>query len=377
MTQPFEVLQNYQNDIGNLRSHHWKYWMDLYTNCYYDCAYCVYRAAGKMGRVEHHPQRIESLRADLSRMGPKGIVYLGPRADIYQPIERKQRLARRAFEAFVEANVPVFTVTRSELILHDLDVLKALAAKGLVEVSITVASPRVIARMEPHTLPVRDRFALIEELTRAGITVSLHMSPLLPGVDHVEDWEWLIEEATASGSSCAYACMLGMTSNYYQLMSDVVGQYDASSAAKFAIVYPQSPPPGKVSSAPGEFVLEAMQRLSAFSAQRGLPFACVHIPIYDTTERNGGIFRYKLPNVGDMVRHFNRLGQHRISLDTLLQYVRGFTAVDSNYISMVSGYWNDGVLFRNTYYHPVSISGERLYERQERLDLGVTNMKVT
>src|SRR5262245_26563355 len=83
-----EVLGTYQRDIGNLRSHHWKHWIDLYTNCYFDCGYCVYRGPGAMGRVQAHADRIDALARDLVRVERPGITYLGPRADVYQPLDR-------------------------------------------------------------------------------------------------------------------------------------------------------------------------------------------------------------------------------------------------------------------------------------------------
>ncbi len=378
-TTPFKVLGTYQNDIGNLRSHHWKYWVDMYTHCYYDCAYCVYRAAGKMGKVEGHPERIDGLQEDLRSLPKKGIVYLGPRADVYQPMERRLRLARRALEVFLETETPVFVVTRSELLLADLDVMKQLATKGLIEISITLASTRVIDDLEPNTLSVRARLELIRELRANGIPVSVHMSPIIPTLDTIQELTGLLDDIHAAGSLCTYACMLGVTSNYEGLVTDALALVDASKGTQFRELYPTSTGPDiKVRSAPDAVVLEVMEGLSRHSRDHGIPFACVHVPPLDTVEREGSIFRYKIPTVGDIARHFARKEVRRLELAAVLDFVRQFDAVDADFLQMVERFWCQGILFKNTYYHPVATGQiSPVYVLTEELDIGVTNMKVT
>lgn len=381
MIEPSEkpkALNTFQVDIGNLRSHHWKYWIDLYTNCYYDCSYCVYRGADGMGKIQAHPERIGALVADLRAMPKKGIVYLGPRSDVYQPIERRKRLARRALEAFLETETPVFVVTRSELVLNDLDVLRGLAEKGLVELSITIASSAVIAGMEPNTLPVRARLDLIRELRRNSIPVSVHMSPIVPYLDSMEQLQGLLNDIHSEGVLCTYACMLGVTSNYEGLIETALASQDPTKARRFRELYPVgNARTGEVRSAPDDVVHEIMTNLSTHSRSNGIPFACVHLPILDTVEREGGIFRYKVPTVGDMVRHFHRSGVNQLTLPNVLDFVQSFDAVDADFTEMVSRFWNEGVLFKNTFFHPTPDGRNGLqYENRAQLDIAVTNMKV-
>ncbi len=373
----FEVLGTYQNEIGNLRSHHWKHWIDLYTNCYYDCAYCVYRASGKMGRITSHPERIEALRRDLGAMPAKAIVYMGPKADIYQPLDRQLKLARRALEVFLEREVPLFIVTRSDLILRDIDLLGELAAKGLVEVSVTVASRHVLSKLEPHTPSAQVRFDLVRELRKHGIATSIHMSPILPHLDPIDDLTGLLDDAGDAGADCTYACMLGVSESYLGTIYGALSHHQPEKAKLFLKTY-ESPPANGVQSAPSELVVEVMSALSRHASRRSIPFACVHIPPLDTAERHGGIFRYKLPTVGDMVRHFDREGLSELGVDALLEYLESFAAVDDAFLGMVRRYWSTGELFRNTYWHP-RVNGETFesYVRQTTLDVRVTNMKVT
>jgi DNA repair photolyase len=375
--EELQVLGRYQKDIGNLRSHHWKYWVDLYTHCYYDCAYCVYRSEGKMGRVQAHPDRLEGLRRDLAGIQRKGIVYLGPKADVYQPLDRRELLARRALEVFLETRTPVFLVTRSELVLRDLDLLEKLASQGLVEVSITVASRTVLSKLEPHTLPAAERLALVRQLRARGIATSVHMSPIIPGVDDINELLALLDDIGESGADCSYACMLGVTKNYH---STIVNALQASAPSKvepFLKVYPAPPEGDGVQSAPGDLVFETMSRLSYHASTQALPFACVHIPPFDTVERCGGIFRYKLPTVGDIVRYCNRICLNELQPSRLEAFLKSFPAVDDLFLGSVQHFWQSGILFKNTPFHPRGSEGNiSAYVREGQLDLGITNMRV-
>jgi hypothetical protein len=328
-----------------------------------------------MGKVSAHPERISLLKDDLEALPQKGIVYLGPRTDVYQPLERKHRLARQALELFLATQTPVFVVTRSELVLKDLDVLRALAAKGLIEISITIASRHVINKMEPHTLPVAQRLDIIRELTLSGVPVSVHMSPIIPALDTPEELASLMDDVVDAGAICVYACMLGVTDNLLSITTQAVADYSTAAKAEFQRAYPMAPVHG-VGSAPNELVFNYMSALSLHATQKGLPFACVHIPVFDTVERTGGIFRFKVPNVGDFVRHFDRTGAMEITLEQVLELAAGFSAVDDDYLSMLTRYFQDGTLFQNTYFHCTDKSGPTNYRREPDLDLAIRNMRV-
>lgn len=371
-----EVLGTYQRDIGNLRSHHWKHWVDLYTNCYFDCAYCVYRAAGEMGRVEAHPERVDALARDLARLSHPGITYLGPRADIYQPLDRKHQLARRALEVFLELGRPVFLVTRAPLVLRDVDILRRLAARGLVEVSVTIASPQTITDLEPHTPTVDERLALVAELVQSGVPTSVHLSPILPHLDEAHALGDLLGRIGDSGAACAYACVLGMREEYRPTITAALSSaVEPARRVRLLAAYPERTGHDGVQSAPNDYVLSLMRHLSEHATTRSIPFACVHLPELDTTERHGGIFRHKLPTVGDIVRHLTRGGAHEVRFATLEAFLRRFSAVDDDFIDSVGHFWKAGILFKNTTFHPVGDPIEA-YARGHAIDLAISNMAV-
>lgn len=373
----FATLNEYQTDIGNMRSHHWKYWVDLYSNCYYNCAYCVYRKPGKMNKIKSHPERLDDLARELPKITQKGIVYLGPRADIYQPLERRELLARRALELFYENSMPVFLVTRSDLILRDLDILKKLASKGLIEVSVTIPSLRSIQLLEPHTPSVNRRLELVHTLRMEGIATSVHMSPIIPGVDDIHDLERLLDMCGKVNADCIYACMLGVTDAYYERIISALAEESQETKEAFLKAFSDMPTEGKLESAPDKLIVQTMSQLSHYAAIHGLPFACVHIPSFDTIERCGGIFRYKQPTVGDIIRYFDRISCTSFDLSTLIDLVKSYPAVEDKFLLAVEEFWASGVLFKNTPFRPRRENGMiQEYVRERGLDIGVSNMRV-
>jgi DNA repair photolyase len=364
-------LNKYVNSVENLRSHHWKYWIDLYSYCQFDCLYCVYREAGAMKDVIPRPGILQSLSEHFKYNRPDGIVYLGPQSDVYQPIEKELGLTREALKLFLNNSVPIFTVTRSGLIRRDLDILKEMASRGLIEVSVTIASTKVIRTVEPKTAKTEIRLKLVKELHREGIPVSVHMAPILPHVDSQEELEELMCRMADAGASCIYGCVLGVTSNYFEALSNALRIENQETWLKFVKIY-EVPSDDGVHSANGDYVVDLMTALSRFAASRGIPFSSAHLPILDTCERLGGIFRHKLPTVGDIVREFQRRGVQEVDWDALLRLVQNYPAVDRDYQNSLKNFWMDRSLFRNTYFHhngQTAVLGATL-------DQLITNMKV-
>jgi len=373
MTNENKLIHRYMQDIGNLRSHHWKYWCDIYQNCAYDCKYCVYRNGEKMGKILPLFTDLDLLSKELDAIG-NGIVYLGPKADVYQQCEKNYGITRKVLELFYERNVHTFIVTRSTLIRRDYDIIKKMAEKGLIEISISIASSQNQQQLEPNTPDVDVRLELVNEMRMNGIPVSVHLSPIIPFLDTREEISDLMKSITTAGASCIYACMLGMSDRYYS----VVKKSLASDGHRSQIdqVYLNSNKSLDVYSADQLYIKDFMTYLYSFSRSNAVPFACVHIPELDVVERTGHIFRQKLPNVGDIIRHFNRMGADNITLNEVLDFARAFPACDEHYIEALRHYWNTQKIFKNTYFHAEASTGNLRYVRKNSLDLDISNMKV-
>jgi DNA repair photolyase len=125
------------------------------------------------------------LRAELRRRTWKREeVALGTATDPYQAIERKYKVTRRILEALCESRTPVSIVTRSPMILRDLDVLTELSRRAAVTVcvSIVTTDPRRAREIEPTVALPAQRLRTVRRLSDAGIRAGVILAPILPGL---------------------------------------------------------------------------------------------------------------------------------------------------------------------------------------------------
>ena len=147
----------------------------------------------------------EVLRAELARPSWKGEpVALGTNTDPYQWVEGRYKLMRGIWEAFRDAANPCSILTKSPLLLRDLDLLKEIAQ--VTDVSACLSVPTLDEKAwratEPHTPNPRARLEAVGELNRAGIPTSVLIAPLMPGInDAPEQVAKIVELATENGAT--------------------------------------------------------------------------------------------------------------------------------------------------------------------------------
>jgi DNA repair photolyase len=146
----------------------------------------------------------------LAELGAKSYVCrpiaMGTNTDPYQPAEREHRVTRQILEVLLECNHPVTIVTKSQLVLRDLDILGELAARGLVHVnvSVTTLDRRLKTRLEPRTASPAARLRAIEGLAGAGIPVGAMVAPVIPFVNDHEIEDIVAASVAAGALSLAY-----------------------------------------------------------------------------------------------------------------------------------------------------------------------------
>jgi DNA repair photolyase len=147
----------------------------------------------------------ERLRVELARPSWKGEhVALGTNTDPYQWVEGRYKLMRPIWEAFRDARNPCSILTKSPLLLRDLDVMKEIAARTSFSAALSVPTldEKAWRATEPHTPHPRARLEAVAELTRAGIPTGVLVAPLMPGInDMPEQVEKILELATEAGAS--------------------------------------------------------------------------------------------------------------------------------------------------------------------------------
>jgi DNA repair photolyase len=180
---------------------------DYSLNCYGGCEHaCVYCYARFMQRFHPHEQSwgayvdvktnaVEVLERQLRRAAP-GNVFVSSACDGWQPLEAEYSLTRECCRLLVRHGFQVNALTKSALILRDLDIFAGSTAR--VGVTVTTLDPRLAALWEPHASPVEDRLRVLEEAHAAGLHTSVMFGPLLPFLyDTYENIYALLERAAA------------------------------------------------------------------------------------------------------------------------------------------------------------------------------------
>jgi DNA repair photolyase len=147
----------------------------------------------------------ELLRAELSRPSWKReLVAFGTNTDPYQWAEGRYVLMPPMIEALRESETPTSILTKSPLVVRDLDALVELAE--VVDVSVNLSVPtldeKIWRQTEPHTPHPRKRLEAVAKFNEAGIPSGVLVAPLMPGINDspelVEEIVWLAEEAGAT-----------------------------------------------------------------------------------------------------------------------------------------------------------------------------------
>jgi DNA repair photolyase len=186
------ITRNKSPDISFDRS------INPYRGCEHGCSYCYARPThANMGlspgldfesKLFAKPYAAELLRTELSKPGYKpATIALGTNTDPYQPIERRYRITRQILEVLAEFNHPVGIVTKSALVLRDLDILKPMAEKGLAKValSVTTLDARLARVMEPRASTPAKRLQALQILSQAGVPAAVMIAPVIPALnDH-------------------------------------------------------------------------------------------------------------------------------------------------------------------------------------------------
>ena len=189
-----------------------------YRGCYHQCVFCYARRTHSFldeDGVNRWGSRIFVkvnaplvLRSELSRRSWKHEhVTIGTVTDPYQPIEGRYRLTRGVLQALRDYDTPAGIITRSPLIIRDIDVLRELAAIAGVTVSISVATmdPKLAREIEPTVAPPLKRLLAVEKLANAGIRVNVALAPVLPHItDSDENVAEVVRAARASGAHAVW-----------------------------------------------------------------------------------------------------------------------------------------------------------------------------
>ena len=208
------IARNESPDLGFDRS------INPYRGCEHGCIYCFARPTHAwLGlspgldfetRLFAKPDAAERLREELAaRNYDVAPIALGTNTDPYQPTERKLGITRQVLQVLRECKHPVMIVTKSALVVRDIDILADMARDELANVtlSVTTLDPELARTMEPRApAPVR-RIETIAALSAAGIPTGVMAAPIIPAINDME-LERILDAATNAGATSAAYVLL-------------------------------------------------------------------------------------------------------------------------------------------------------------------------
>ena len=225
------IATNDSPDVGFEQS------INPYRGCSHGCVYCFARPThAYLGlspgldfetRLFYKDNAVGLLRAELGKRNYQcKTIALGINTDGWQPLERRLKVTRSVLEVLAECRHPLTIVTKSTLIVRDLDLLQDLARDRLVSVMVSVTSldNDLKRTLEPRTAAPLARLKVIEQLSAAGVPVGVLVAPVIPALtDH--EMEHILEAAKTAGASSAGYVLLRLPHELKDLFREWLAEH--------------------------------------------------------------------------------------------------------------------------------------------------------
>jgi DNA repair photolyase len=208
--------------------------INAYRGCSHACVYCFARPTHtylnlNVGedfdrKIVVKVNAVERLKAELSSSKWQGeSIAMGTNTDPYQKAEGKYHLTRGIIRVLADAGNPFSILTKSTLVLRDLDLLMEAASKTEVSLAFSIGSldREVWRKTEPGTPPPDKRIEAVKRLNEAGIPCGVLIAPVLPGISDADDQlREVVEACVQAGSVSTFALGLhlrpGVKDHYFE-----------------------------------------------------------------------------------------------------------------------------------------------------------------
>jgi len=202
--------------IYNKRPSSWfgvHYYLNIYRGCTHGCIYCdsrseCYKIENFDTEVNVKTNAIELLKSALVKKRKKETLGFGSTSDTYNPLELKYGFTRRALELARELRYPVFILTKSNLVVRDLDILCDINNQNYacVAFTITTVDDELAKKIEPNAPLPSKRFEAMSILSSMGIRTGTVIMPMLPYItDTIENIEGIVEKSNKAGANFIYS----------------------------------------------------------------------------------------------------------------------------------------------------------------------------
>ena len=157
------------------------YQVDPYVGCEHCCHYCYALATAETDwskEIQTHKHIVEQLSEEIDKIPPQTI-YMGYHTDPYQPCEIEYQQTRKALELFLKKGFSASILTKSDLVVRDIDILKAME-DAAVSVSVAFNDNSTRRLFEAETMDTEKRIEALRQLKKAGVRTGALVCPVIP-----------------------------------------------------------------------------------------------------------------------------------------------------------------------------------------------------
>src|SRR5437868_5819451 len=190
-----------------------------YRGCEFACKYCYARYTHEFmemrdgvdfeRKIYAKQQSAWLLRRDLKKVKAGEDIAIGTATDPYQPAERRYEITRAIMEELsLHSGLSIGVVTKSQLVLRDIDVLKKISERNelVINLTVTTVDTELARKLEPRAPRPDLRLDAVKKLNENGIRAAVICAPVLPGItDSAADLEALVAAAVQAGAKYVYA----------------------------------------------------------------------------------------------------------------------------------------------------------------------------
>ncbi len=232
--------------------------MNLYRGCTHGCIYCdsrsdCYQMEHRFEDIEVKANAIPLLEEALRKKRSRCMIATGSMSDPYLPLEKTEQLTRRSLELIDRYEFGFTVITKSDLILRDIDLLQSIHRKArcVVQMTLTTYDEALCRKLEPNVATTARRFQVLKELQKAGIPTIVWMTPILPFLNGTkQNIQGLLEYCGEAGVQGILTFGMGLTLRsgnreyYYQKLDEhfpgVKEQYMRKYGASYQLGLPNS-----------------------------------------------------------------------------------------------------------------------------------------
>jgi len=256
--------------------------------CGHNCLYCY---AIKFPSFTGPVTPRLKLKREISEMVRKTRLRLpvmfSDSTDPYQPLEREYKITRRCLEVLAEHGFPLLIVTKSDLVVRDIDIFKK--TPTVVSMTITTSRSEIAGVIEPNAPNPHARFSALKKIADENIPTVVRIDPIIPGINSdVRDLERVVSEASRIGVKQITASTLKLVRG----VLSTIGRVNPRLSRKLAEIYSDGEWIGGYKYLNRELRLKILSSLKSITQRYGLEFATCRegFPKLNTTLCDGTIY---------------------------------------------------------------------------------------